>query len=260
MIFRNALDALSSVLFPAPCRICGDALATASRIPICKECLDSFVPIRPPMCACCGRPFVSPIAAEASQPLCRLCRAEKYGFDCARSFAQYDEKLTAAILLLKYEEIHSLGNWFAARMQEVLTANEDVLRADVVVPVPLHPDRLRERGYNQAELIAAPLARRLNLKLGAYLLVRTIPRPPRLHLSRRERWASVRGAYAISKGVRVDNLRILLVDDVMTTGATLDACARALKRSGAAEVFALTVGRAVSGLAAAVPPKQRNTI
>ncbi|MGH9701495.1 MAG: ComF family protein, partial [Candidatus Acidiferrales bacterium] len=90
-------------------------------------------------------------------------------------------------------------------------------------------------------------------------LVRTIPRPPRLHLSRRERWESVRGAYAISKGVQVDNLRILLVDDVMTTGATLDACARALKRAGAAKVFALTVGRAVSGLAAAVPPKQRNT-
>ncbi|MGH9723787.1 MAG: ComF family protein [Candidatus Acidiferrales bacterium] len=259
MIFRNALDALSSILFPAPCRICGNALAAASRIPICKDCLDSFVPIGPPMCARCGRPFVSPMAAEADRPLCRLCRAEKYGFDSARSFAQYDEKLTAAILLLKYEEIHSLGKWFAARLREVMAADEDVLRADVVVPVPLHPDRLRERGYNQAEMIAAPLARQLNLKLRAYLLVRTIPRPPRLHLSRRERWESVRGAYAISKGVQVDNLRILLVDDVMTTGATLDACARALKRAGAAKVFALTVGRAVSGLAAAVPPKQRNT-
>lgn len=189
-----------------------------------------------------------------------MCRAEKYGFDRARSFAHYDEKLTAAILLLKYEEIHSLGNWFAARLREVAAGNEDFLRADAVVPVPLHPDRLRERGYNQAELIAAPLARRLNLKLGAYLLVRTLPRPPRLHLSRRERWESVRGAYAISKGARVDNLRVLLVDDVMTTGATLDACSRALKRAGAAEVFALTVGRAVSGLAAAVPSKQRNTI
>lgn len=256
MIFRNAFDALSSVLFPAPCRICGEALDTASRIPICEVCLSSFVPIGPPMCARCGRPFVSPIAAQAGQPLCRLCRAEKYGFDCARSFAQYDQKLTAAILLLKYEEIRSLGKWFAARMAEVMATIDEVMRADVVVPVPLHPDRLRERGYNQAELIAAPLARRLNLKLGAYLLVRTLPRPPRLHLSRRERWESVRGAYAINKGVRVDNLRILLVDDVMTTGATLDACARALKRAGAAKVFGLTAGRAVSGLAAAVPPKQ----
>ena len=256
MIFRKALDALAAVVFPAPCRICGEALASASRIPICEACLNSFERIGAPICSRCGRPFVSPIAAEASQPLCRLCRAGKYSFDCARSFAQYNEQLTAAILLLKYEEIHSLGRWFAAQLTKVLASNEDFMRADVVVPVPLHPDRLRERGYNQAELIAGPLARRLNLKLGAYLLVRTLPRPPRLHLSRRERWESVRGAYAINKGVRVDNLRILLVDDVMTTGATLDVCAKALKGAGAAEVFGLTVGRAVSGLTTAVPHGQ----
>jgi ComF family protein len=117
---------------------------------------------------------------------------------------------------------------------------------DVVVPVPLHPSRLRERGYNQAELIAKPLGRKLRLPLGPYLLVRTRPRPHRLLLSRRERWLTVRGAYEMRKGARVDNLRVLLIDDVFTTGATLDACARALKKAGAESVIGLTVARAIS--------------
>ena len=112
-----------------------------------------------------------------------------------------------------------------------------------MVPVPLHRDRQRERGYNQAELIARPLAKRLGLKLERYLLARTRPRPPQLVLSRSEHWKSVRGAYATREGLQVDNLRVLLVDDVLTTGATLDACARALKKAGAAAVLGLTVAR-----------------
>ena len=115
----------------------------------------------------------------------------------------------------------------------------------MVVPVPLHPDRKRERGYNQAEVIAKPLARRLRLRLAPDILVRTTPRPSRLVLSRSEHWKSVRGAYAIRDGAQVDKLRVLLVDDVLTTGATLDACARVLKKTGAATVTGLTVGRVV---------------
>jgi predicted amidophosphoribosyltransferase len=109
----------------------------------------------------------------------------------------------------------------------------------------LHPARFRERGHNQAELIARPLARHLRLPCRSYLLVRTRPRPDKLSLTLRERWRSVRGAYAIREGTRVDKRRILLVDDVMTTGATLDACSRALRRAGASSVAALTVARAL---------------
>ena len=116
-------------------------------------------------------------------------------------------------------------------------------------------DRLRERGYNQADLIARPLARRLGVKLRPDVLVRTRPRPPQLVLSRTERWKSVRGAYATREGVRVDKLRVLLVDDVMTTGATLDSCARALRKAGAAEVFGLTVARLVPGWSPSAPPQ-----
>lgn len=202
------------------------------------------------MCQCCGRPFVSAIATQSSQPLCRLCRTNYYGFDSARSFAVYDEKLTSAILLLKYDQVTRLGDWFAARLAEVIARSPDLGRVDLVVPVPLHTDRHRERGYNQAELIARPLAKNLGVKFSPHMLTRTKPRPSQLVLSRSEHWKSVRGAYAIREGANVDKLRILLVDDVLTTGATLDACARVLKQAGAAAVMGLTVGRVASDLSA----------
>jgi ComF family protein len=238
------------VLFAAPCRICGQTLTNASRIPICEACLAGFERIVDPMCFCCGRPFASAVAVEAAQPLCRLCRVSFYAFDRARSFAVYDEALSEAILLLKYEEVTRLGSWFAGRLAEIVSGGAKEWRADVVVPVPLHPERHRERGYNQAELIARPLARCLNLRCEPRLLVRTKPRPPQLVLSRTDHWKSVRGAYATREGLQVDNLRVLLVDDVLTTGATLDACARVLKKAGAGAVVALTVARVRSWMIA----------
>jgi competence protein ComFC len=147
-----------------------------------------------------------------------------------------------AIVLFKFERIEPLGRWFAGRLAEV--ARREALTADVVVPVPLHRQREREGGYNQADLIARPLARRLGLPYRAVLLMRTKPRPDKHILSLEERWDSVRGAFATRPGSKVDNLRVLLVDDVMTTGATLDACARALQGAGAKSVIGLTVARA----------------
>jgi ComF family protein len=254
VFLRSTLEALASVLAPAPCRLCAKPLLNASRIPICPECLASFVPIGEPMCQCCGRPFPAIVAEHATASgaapltLCRLCRENTFAFARARSFGVYDTALHNAILLLKYEELTRLGHWFAERLAGVAAREAELFQADVVVPVPLHPARQRERGYNQAELIARPLAKKLGIKQGSYLLMRTRPRPARLVLSRKEHWESVRGAYATRKGLRVDKLRVLLVDDVMTTGATLDACSRALKSAGAASVVGLTVARVTSGL------------
>jgi competence protein ComFC len=244
-IVREIADALISILFPAPCRICGAVLTRAGLLPICDECFASLKPLRGPLCGNCGRPFASEVTLDAKTLLCLACRRNVYAFEHARSFAPYTEQMVRTISLLKYEKLTRLGQWFAERLYEVIQSDPALQSIDVIVPVPLHPARLRERGYNQAELIAKPLARRLNMSLGPYLLVRTKPRPARLLLSRRERWLTVRGAYEMRKGAQVDNLRVLLIDDVFTTGATLDACARALKRAGAKSVTGLTVARAI---------------
>lgn len=244
---REVCGAVASLLFPAPCRLCGELLDAAGRIPICRSCLASLRPLWGPSCGRCGRPFASFVAVEpATAPLCHLCRRGLYDFDFARSYGAYTETMAGAIMLLKYQGVAPLAGWFAARLRETISLGPETYSADVVVPVPAHAQRLRERGYNHAELIARPLARWLGLPCRSYLLVRSRPRPDKLRLTRRERWQSVRGAYTIRKGRQVDNLRVLLIDDVLTTGATLDACSKALRKAGAAKVVALTVARAIS--------------
>lgn len=252
---REALDALAALVFPAPCRACEGPLLVASRIPICGRCLASLRPLDGPACSRCGRPFPSALAAGVERPLCYLCRRGGYAFDLARSYGAYHETMVRAIALLKYHAVTPLGGWFAERLAEVVARQPEAFACDVVVPVPLHPSRLRERGFNQAELIARPLARRLGIPLRALLLVRTRPRPDKLRLSRKERWRVVRGAYAIREGSQVDKERVLLIDDVFTTGATLDACARALRHGGAARVAGLTVARVVAGGFTALRPE-----
>ena len=168
-----------------------------------------------------------------------------YDFDFVRSFGVYSPSMARAILLLKYGEITPLGAWFATQLAKLAQQSVEAFAADAVVPVPLHPSRLRERGYNQAELIARPLARVLRIPFRSYLLVRTRPRPDKVKLTRRERWETVRGAYAMHQRAEVDKLRVLLVDDVFTTGATLDACSRALRGAGAVRVAGITVARAL---------------
>ena len=244
---RGICEALASLVFPAPCRICGRILDTGTRIPFCHECMDAIQqPLPEPLCSKCGRPIVSTAVTEGiSLPLCHLCRSGVYAFDMARSFGAYKPRMSRAILLLKYGNLAPLGGWFAQVLADLIRKQPSGFAADAVVPVPLDQPRYRERGYNQAELIAKPLARLLDIPFRSYLLVRTRPRPNHLRLTRRERWETVRGAYVAREGIRVDNLHILLVDDVMATGATLDACSKALRKAGAARVTALTVARSV---------------
>jgi competence protein ComFC len=239
----EASDAVVSVFFPAGCRICEGLLKGASRVPICEECLSSFEVPQEKKCEICGQTIGWP-TTEGEPLLCRACQQKTYAFERARSYGIYEGSLVKAILLLKWERIEPLGALFAERLAEVARREGQILAAEVVVPVPLHRDRERQRGYNQAGLISKPLARKLGLPHKAVLLMRTRPRPNKQVLTFEERWESVRGAFATRPGSQVDNKRVLLVDDVMTTGATLDACARALLASGAKSVLALTVARA----------------
>jgi competence protein ComFC len=241
---EEAGDAVVSVFFPAGCRICDSLLTGASRVPICGECLDSFAAPRERSCEVCGQAIASMAWDEEQGLVCRVCQQKTYAFERARYLGIYDGALVRAILLLKWERIEPLGVWFADRLAQIVRRESEILAADIVVPVPLHRDRERERGYNQAGLISKPLARKLGLPHKAMLLMRTRPRPNKQVLSLEERWESVRGAFATRPGSQVDKKRVLLVDDVMTTGATLDACARALLESGAKSVLGLTVARA----------------
>jgi ComF family protein len=242
---KGVAGALGTVVFPSGCRICDQLLTDASRLPVCEWCLSSFTAIPPGNCDLCGLPATFDPEFPRAVSHCRDCQERRFAFQLARSYGIYQGSLVRALLLLKYERIEPLGTWFAERLAEVVAKEPDRLAADVVVPVPLHRQRSRERGFNQVDLFGPRLARRLGLPYRAALLMRSRPRPEKHLLRHEERWEAVRGAFALHRGSRVDNLRFLLLDDVMTTGATLDACSRALRDAGAKSVLGLTIARAV---------------
>ncbi len=247
-LWRSASGALASVFFPGDCRLCEQLLTNASRLLICEKCLASFAVIQGPICQLCGQPDAMRGGTPEATAVCLACQEQTHKFHVARSFGIYEGALARAVVLLKFERIEPLGEWFAKQLESIVLANAECLDADVVVPVPLHRNRQKERGFNQVELFARPLARRLGVPFRPILLMRTRPRPEKHLLHYEERWEAVRGAFAMKREGRVDNLRVLLLDDVMTTGATLDACAKALPEAGASSVLGLTVARAVGAV------------
>jgi ComF family protein len=242
--FRAAFDALASVFLPADCRICNAVLTSANRVPICQPCLSSIPAMPARICDVCGQPLESFERDREERIVCPSCKKRPLAFTCARSVTIYEDAAISAILLLKYERMEPLGTWFAQQLATLVRSQGDRFAADMVVPVPLHKTRERARGFNQASLLAKPLARELRLPYRPVLLQRIRQRPWKRVLTAADRWEAVRGAFATRPGSQVDNLRVLLVDDVLTTGATLDACAKALIASGAQSVVGLTVARA----------------
>jgi len=237
----EARDALASILIPA--RLMRRIVDPSSRIPICEACLDSFPQVPEKICVHCGIPLPDAVAVSGEALRCAWCRVGKYGFDRARSFALYENEVVRPVLLLNSSALAACEVVCVAACGNCL-GEWRTLAADVVVPVPLHRDREKERGYNQAELLSKPLAKFLGLPHRGVLPVRKRPRPTKHVLAMRERWAAVRGAFETCPGSQVDNLRVLLLDDGVTTGATLDACSKALRDAGAKSVVALTVARA----------------
>lgn len=211
-------------------------------MPVCPGCLGRARPLELlAFCDRCQRPLSLAAHAPSEAALCGPCRQGETGFDRLRSFGAYDNELRQMIVLMKYSGVRSLarplGDWLAVAVAE----NPALGEADTIVPVPLHPRRRRARGFNQAELIARELARWLRKPVQTGWLARVKDTPSQTGLTPAQRIENVRGAFAARD--KVDKARILLVDDVCTTGATLAACARTLKRAGAESVQAVTVAR-----------------
>ncbi|HZT05921.1 MAG TPA: ComF family protein [Chloroflexota bacterium] len=214
----------------------------------------------PPRCVGCGRrgADVCDACVAALRPLgahtCPRCSAHSPGGrpcgSCGRRLGHlraviaahpYQGTIRAAILAFKYRSRTRLAPFLVAALEPGLARRP--LAVDVVAPVPLSPARLAQRGFNQAELLARPLAASQGWPLDAALLVRTRETPQQTRLSSGERWLNLAGAFAVRDPASVVDRRVLLVDDVCTTGATLEACAAPLVRAGAAGVWALVVAR-----------------
>ena len=233
-------SSLAGLVFPDDCRLCATPLKRLSRVPVCPACLRSPSPLAVEFfCATCRTPFANAFPLDASGR-CALCRAGAQGFDAAYSFGVYEGALRELIHLFKFEGVRTLARPLAGFL--VAAYPRDV-RLDAVVPMPLHWRRYWQRGFNQSALLAAEIGRRCGLPvIGAVRRARATA--PQAGLTNARRRANVAGAFVPSRRRSVRGLRVLLVDDVLTTGATVAACSRALRSAGASYVAVLTLARA----------------
>jgi ComF family protein len=250
----DATNALVRVFLAPGCAACDRTLDRPLHCPVCADCWRAVPALSAPWCVRCGDSLPS---WRAVGPLCARCRRSPPRLALARSAGVYDGSLRAIVHAFKYEHCRALARPLAALMT---SAGADVLDgADAVVPVPLHPLRAWQRGFNQAD----DLARALDLPVWR-VLRRVHHGPPQATLPAARRHGNVRAAFAPIRwgarplDARLHNRTIVLVDDVMTTGATLDACARVLLEAGVRSVRALTAARAVAARPAPpLPPPGR---
>jgi ComF family protein len=245
-VFNNSvkswLKAGLAWIYPEVCQLCGGARATAAEGCVCGGCRAKVRFIQPPFCDRCGRPFQGAITTRFE---CANCRGLDWHFQSARSAAVARGPVLEAIHRYKYQR----ALWVEPFLAELLIgAAGPVLserKPDMIVPVPLHPTKQREREFNQAERLAARLGAATQVPVNQRLLRRVVPTQTQTQLSREERLANVRNAFAMRAGQRLKGERIVLVDDVFTTGATTSACARVLAAAGAGEVCVWTVARGI---------------
>lgn len=234
-----ALRLVNAVL-PPRCLACGATVEAQGTL--CVGCWSGLDWLAPPLCAACGLPFEFDQGPEA---LCAACHADHPAYARARAALRYDDGSKAMLLRFKHADRTDAAPAFAAWMDR--SGAGLLAEADWLAPVPLHRRRLFERRYNQAALLALALGKTRGRPVVADLLLRKRYTPSQGRRSRAERKRNVAGAFAVAPRHKaaLAGKRVLLIDDVMTTGATLEACARTLLRGGAAAVDALTLARVV---------------
>lgn len=235
----RALDWVVDLLFPPRCPACGIRTAQPD---FCTSCRASIPVVAAPLCPICGVPF----AGAGPEHLCAHCIERRPRFDAARACVTYrrdtPNPLIDVLQRLKYARDVSvarvLGTFMAAHMPLAIDH-------DLIVPVPLHRERLRWRGFNQSAGLARAVGRATRRPVEALALARLRATPPQVGLGVAERRLNVRGAFAVRRPAAVHSRTVLLIDDVMTTGATADACAHALRQGGARRVDVLVLARAL---------------
>lgn len=235
---------LLNLVFPPVCPICQTLLDDKRNdLPLCPTCRMAIKPLRPPYCPRCGLPVPS---GDGGGYLCGPCLEEKWYFEVHRSSGLYEGTLKEAIHQFKYRGVFPLVRVFGDLMQPTLQTLSREYPVDVMIPVPLHIRRLRERGFNQALLMVKELSTRLGIPYEGSALKKIKDTPVQISLKKRERRKNLTGVFQVKDNTKaIQGKSVVLVDDVYTTGATANECSRALLKAGAERVAVLTVARAL---------------
>jgi ComF family protein len=239
---NKILTGIADTIFPPLCITCGAVLEEHAPLPFCPSCTAGIRFIGSPLCPRCGIPFST---AEGVDHLCGECLTTEKPYAVARAVGLYEKTLLTAIHLFKYRGKIGIGEVLGRLMADFAGGQWDMTVFSLIIPVPLHRKRLRERGFNQAVILAHQIARRFSLPLDFMTLRRERFTAPQVGLGREERSANVRMAFAVRKPEKLAGRKILLVDDVTTTGSTLTECASVLMQAKAETVAILTLARAL---------------
>ncbi|MFI5374062.1 MAG: double zinc ribbon domain-containing protein [Candidatus Rokuibacteriota bacterium] len=249
--WRRWAGALLDLVFPPFCPVCRVRLDEDRRDPLCGACWARMPRIGPPWCRCCGRAMGGfPLAAgpaspgaESAGPLCGACRRQPPAFAYARAAVRYEDVAREALHAFKFGGHRALATPLGDLLIEAVEGRLPAGLPDLLVPVPLHPRRERERGFNQSRLLARRVGRAWGCPVRDDVLVRAVATPSQTTLDGAARRANVRRVFRLRRPELVAGRHVLLVDDILTTGATVSECARCLGEAGPRTVGILTVAR-----------------
>ena len=228
-------EAILDILYPqnVACILCRQRAEDIDEKGLCRACADTLPTIAPPVCHKCGRPVVE-------EGICIDCAYMRYHFDQAVSVLHYTPEIKQLIHRFKYGGIsylsRTLGWWMAQAFEQRCG-----WKVDVIVPVPLHPRRQRQRGFNQSALLAKELGKYIGVPVNERALIRKKYTPAQAGLNKFQRMQNLQGAFEVREIEAVRGKSVLLVDDVFTTGSTVDECSRALLQAGVQRVYVLTL-------------------
>ncbi len=239
MIPVNGIKNLSAIFFPEACLACGKEIDTAG---FCGDCKKNIKYMEPPFCTRCGKPFTS---REGVSHICMDCIKNKNKFERARCVFEYSGTIAKLIQRFKFSDQVNLSSFFIKELFTLYQRDFPGTGIDAIVPVPLSAKRLRQRSYNQALLLARGLSKKLRIEYYQGILEKIRETAPQSTLHADKRYENVKDAYAVSNKRMIKGKRILLVDDVITTGATVNACVSALKKAGTKKVQVLAIAMRV---------------
>ncbi len=235
------LKGLADVVFPPRCIACS-AFLMEDGVSFCPDCFEGIKFNRSPLCSRCGIPFDE---AGKEDHICGECLSSAPAFSVARAVGRYETVLMDVIHKFKYGGKTSVGQKLGKLMAEFVYPAFNIMDYSLIIPVPLHPRRLRQRGFNQAVILAGEISRHFSMSLDFLSLKRVVFTESQASLGKEKRASNVKAAFAVADAGKVMGQKIILVDDVITTGSTVNECARALLKNKAEEVAVLTLARAV---------------
>ena len=233
---------LINVLYPAVCPVCfGIVKGTQGQSEPCAECQNKLRYVGSARCMKCGKPL-----EDSDAELCFDCARNKHVYDQGAAVFEYSDGIKQSIYRYKYNGCRDFAGWYGKEMYKSCKIQLDMWRPQAIIPVPLHAKKQRVRGYNQAELIAARLGELSGIKVDSDILIRSRETVPMKSLNDIQRAENIKKAFTITSNI-IEHKRVLLVDDIYTTGATVDACAKVLKAAGVEKVYciSLCVGKGI---------------